>query len=71
MLRTQFPNTTLLTIAHRLNTIIDYDVIIVMENGRVAEIGSPRDLLNSSGIFTSMVNATGPESAAQLRLMAK
>lgn len=71
MLRTQFPNTTLLTIAHRLNTIIDYDVIIVMENGRVAEMGSPRDLLNSSGIFTSMVNATGPESAAQLRLMAK
>ena len=71
MIRSQFPNTTLLTIAHRLNTIIDYDVVIVMENGRVAEMGSPKELLSSAGIFTDMVNATGPESAAQLRLMAK
>ena len=71
MLRTQFPNTTLLTIAHRLNTIIDYDVIIVLDKGRVAEMGSPRDLLSSPGIFTDMVNATGVESAAQLKLLAK
>jgi len=69
MLRSAFPDTTLLTIAHRLDTIIDYDVVIVMENGRVAEMGSPRDLLSSSGIFTDMVNATGPESAAQLKLL--
>ena len=71
MLRSQFPETTLLTIAHRLDTIIDYDVIIVMENGRVAEMGSARDLLSSSGIFSDMVNATGLESAAQLNLLAK
>jgi len=30
MLRSQFPNTTLLTIAHRLNTIIDYDVVLLL-----------------------------------------
>lgn len=71
MLRSQFPNTTLLTIAHRLNTIIDYDVVIVMDNGKVAEMGSPRELLELNGLFADMVNATGPESAAQLRLMAK
>ena len=71
MLRSQFPNTTLVTIAHRLNTIIDYDVVIAMENGRVAEMGSPKELLSSAGIFTDMVNATGPESAAQLKLLAK
>ena len=72
MLRSQFPDTTLLTIeiAHRLDTIIDYDVVIVMENGRVAEMGSPRDLLSSCGIFTDMVNATGPDSVAQLNLLA-
>jgi len=70
MLRSQFSDTTLLTIAHRLDTIIDYDVVIVMENGRVAEMGSPRDLLSSCGIFTDMVNATGPDSAAQLKLLA-
>ena len=70
MLRSQFSDTTLLTIAHRLDTIIDYDVVIVMENGRVAEMGSPRDLLSSCGIFTDMDNATGPDSAAQLKLLA-
>lgn len=70
MLRSQFPDTTLLTIeiAHRLDTIIDYDVVIVMENGRVAEMGSPRDLLSSCGIFTNMDNATGPDSAEVDRL---
>ncbi|EJK49638.1 hypothetical protein THAOC_31466, partial [Thalassiosira oceanica] len=72
MIRSQFPNTTLLTIAHRLITIIDYDRVIVMDKGRVAEEGSPRELLmDEDGIFTAMVNATGPDSAAQLRRMAK
>merc|ERR1712087_354097 len=68
MLRSQFPDTTLLTVAHRLNTIIDYDVILVMDKGRVAEFGSPRELLeDETGIFTGLVNATGPEMAARLK----
>jgi len=72
MLRSRFSDTTLLTIAHRLNTIIDYDTVIVMDKGKVAEINSPRVLLSKEdGIFTAMVNATGPESSAQLKLMAK
>ncbi|KAL7542622.1 hypothetical protein ACHAXR_012333 [Thalassiosira sp. AJA248-18] len=72
MLRSQFPDTTLLTIAHRLNTIIDYDTVIVMDRGRVAEFGSPRKLLkDETGIFTGLVNATGPESASQLKMLAK
>jgi len=71
MLRSQFPNTTLLTIAHRLNTIIDYDVVIVMDKGKVAEIGSPKELLSLNGLFAGMVDATGPDLAAQLNLLAK
>ena len=71
MLRSQFPDTTLLTIAHRLNTIIDYDVVIVMDKGKAAEIGSPKDLLKMNGLFASMVNATGPEVAAELKRLAK
>lgn len=72
MLRSQFPNTTLLTIAHRLNTIIDYDVVLVLDNGKVAEIGSPKNLLkNANGIFTALVDANGAEAAAELRMLAK
>ena len=71
ILRTHFVNTTLLTIAHRLNTIIDYDIVIVMNEGKVAEIGTPKALLRQNGVFADMVNATGPESAAQLKQLAK
>ena len=72
MLRTRFPNTTLLTIAHRLNTIMDYDYVLVMDAGRAAEFGSPAELLSNDGggIFAELVDATGPESSKALRALA-
>ena len=70
MLRTRFTGTTLLTIAHRLETIMDYDKILVMENGKAAEFGTPSDLIENNGIFTELVNATG-EGATVLIAMAK
>ncbi|SPJ82596.1 related to ATP-binding cassette (ABC) transporter [Fusarium torulosum] len=50
---------TLVTIAHRLRTIIDYDTVVVMSAGRVLEYGSPRDLYNSRGQFYDMVYHSG------------
>lgn len=71
MLRTRFADTTLITVAHRLNTIMDYDIVLVMENGLAAEFGTPADLLaRDYGVFSGLVNATGPESARALRSMA-
>ncbi|EQL02135.1 ABC transporter, transmembrane domain, type 1 [Ophiocordyceps sinensis CO18] len=52
---------TLVTIAHRLRTIIDYDVVVVMSAGRVLEHGSPRDLYDAKGQFHDMVCHSGEE----------
>ncbi|KAH6958804.1 P-loop containing nucleoside triphosphate hydrolase protein [Fusarium avenaceum] len=50
---------TLVTIAHRLRTIIDYDTVVVMSAGRVLEYGSPRDLYNNRGQFYDMIYHSG------------
>jgi len=70
MIRSRFRDTTLLTIAHRLNTIMDYDVVLVMDKGRVGEFGTPKELLNDeTGLFSSLVDSTGKESSLALREM--
>ncbi|KAI5463185.1 P-loop containing nucleoside triphosphate hydrolase protein [Mariannaea sp. PMI_226] len=50
---------TLVTIAHRLRTIIDYDTVVVMSAGRVIECGPPRDLFHARGQFYDMVYHSG------------
>ncbi|KAK8805917.1 hypothetical protein WA158_002573 [Blastocystis sp. Blastoise] len=58
MIRKQFINCTVLTIAHRLNTIMDSDRVCVMDQGIVAEFDTPLNLLNNSNsIFSGMVVA--------------
>uniref|UniRef100_A0A336K3I0 CSON002942 protein n=1 Tax=Culicoides sonorensis TaxID=179676 RepID=A0A336K3I0_CULSO len=61
-IRSKFANCTVLTIAHRLNTIMDSDKIIVMDEGRCLEFGSPYELLttdNGPKIFQSMARQVG------------
>nr|P21441.2 RecName: Full=Multidrug resistance protein; AltName: Full=P-glycoprotein [Leishmania tarentolae]CAA35038.1 unnamed protein product [Leishmania tarentolae] len=51
---------TVITIAHRLHTVAQYDKIIVMDHGVVAEMGSPRELvMNHQSMFHSMVESLG------------
>ena len=59
VLKEKFTDTTVITIAHRLNTIADYDQIIVMSRGRVKEIGTPYELIEKKGTFAEMVEHTG------------
>jgi ABC-type multidrug transport system fused ATPase/permease subunit len=69
MLRTRFKDTTLLTVAHRLHTIMDNDLVLVMDAGHAVEFGSPKELLEKKGIFSELVDATGPEGSKALRAM--
>ncbi|BES88771.1 Multidrug resistance-associated protein [Nesidiocoris tenuis] len=66
-IRKRFAHCTVITIAHRLNTIMDCDRIIVMDAGRAVEMDTPHNLLqNEDGYFYSLVQETGPQMAARL-----
>ncbi|KAK3092515.1 hypothetical protein FSP39_003868 [Pinctada imbricata] len=57
-IRTEFCDSTVLTIAHRINTVLDSDRVLVMREGKVAELDSPSALLqNSKSMFYKLVNS--------------
>ncbi|XP_058815254.1 multidrug resistance-associated protein 1 isoform X1 [Topomyia yanbarensis] len=59
-IRTEFKDCTVLTIAHRLNTIMDSDKVIVLDKGNIVEYAAPNDLLQSkSSAFYSMAKDAG------------
>ncbi|CAC5413633.1 ABC transporter C family member 5,Canalicular multispecific organic anion transporter 1,Multidrug resistance-associated protein 6,Putative uncharacterized protein YKR104W,ABC transporter C family member 8,Multidrug resistance-associated protein 1,Cystic fibrosis transmembrane conductance regulator,ABC transporter C family member 12,ABC transporter C family member 14,Canalicular multispecific organic anion transporter 2,ABC transporter C family member 7,Putative ABC transporter C family member 15,ATP-bindin len=54
-IRTQFADCTVLSIAHRINTIMDYDRILVMDQGCIAQFDTPSSLLTDKrGVFFSL-----------------
>ena len=69
-IKKNFKETTVITIAHRLNTIADYDKVIVMSRGRIIEMGSPWELLQKNKHFAEMVECTG-KNAKMIRKIAK
>lgn len=71
-IRKKFKTCTVLTIAHRLNTIMDSDKVLVMDHGRVLEFDHPYILLqNEQSHFSSMVQQTGNLMTEQLKQCAK
>uniref|UniRef100_A0A7M4EP79 ABC-type glutathione-S-conjugate transporter n=1 Tax=Crocodylus porosus TaxID=8502 RepID=A0A7M4EP79_CROPO len=59
MIRTQFKECTVLTIAHRVNTILDCNRILVLENGQIAEFDTPEKLMAQKGLFYRLVEESG------------
>jgi ABC-type multidrug transport system fused ATPase/permease subunit len=54
-----FSNRTILTIAHRINTIIDSDRIVVLDKGEVAGFDTPVALIRRRGLFYKLVKEAG------------
>ncbi len=58
VVRSAFKDFTILTIAHRIDTILDSDRIMVLDQGRLIEWDSPDKLLaNEDSVFSSLVKA--------------
>ena len=56
VMRTEFKNSTCVIVAHRINTIMDSDYILVMNDGRAVEFNTPRQLLRDGGFFKDLVD---------------
>lgn len=54
-----FKDRTIITIAHRINTILDSDRIVVLDHGRVAEFDTPSELVKQKGLFYELVREAG------------
>ncbi|XP_058803038.1 ATP-binding cassette sub-family C member 4 isoform X2 [Phymastichus coffea] len=71
-IRNKFKDCTVLTIAHRLNTIMDSDRVLVMDHGQAVEFGHPHVLLQDKvGHLSRMVQQTGNVMTQNLRMIAK
>ncbi|XP_062453690.1 multidrug resistance-associated protein 1-like isoform X2 [Rhea pennata] len=58
-IRREFYNCTILTIAHRLHTILDSERVLVLDTGRILEFDTPHNLLQQKGAFSEMVAEAG------------
>ncbi|KAJ5206864.1 ABC multidrug transporter [Penicillium cf. griseofulvum] len=62
VLRERFPEHTVVCIAHRLKTILDYDQVIVLDEGSIVECGNPVTLASQPSRFADLLRATGDYS---------
>ncbi|XP_054838697.1 ATP-binding cassette sub-family C member 2 isoform X2 [Eublepharis macularius] len=58
-IRSEFASCTVLTIAHRLHTIMDSHRVMVLQAGKIVEFNSPEQLLQEDGIFADMAKDAG------------
>jgi ABC-type multidrug transport system fused ATPase/permease subunit len=56
-----FSNRTIITVAHRLNTILDSDRVVVLDKGEVVEFDSPAELVKKQGVFFGLMKQAGLE----------
>lgn len=69
-IREKFASSTILTIAHRIQTIMDSDRILVLQDGIIEEFDEPYKLLkNINGVFYNMIKMTGEEMVKRMHII--
>ncbi|KAK5111394.1 hypothetical protein LTR85_012168 [Meristemomyces frigidus] len=58
VLRAQFRNKTMITVSHNLRSAMESDRVVVLDKGKVMEVGAPKDLITQGGLFSVMVAAS-------------
>ncbi|XP_047577990.1 multidrug resistance-associated protein 1-like isoform X2 [Lutra lutra] len=58
-IRKEFSDCTILTIAHRLHSILDSDRVLVLDSGRITEFETPQNLICQKGLFFEMLTEAG------------
>ncbi|KAJ5616869.1 ABC transporter integral membrane type 1 [Penicillium hordei] len=54
VIRQEFQNCTIIMVAHRVHTMLDFDRVVVLDSGRIIEEGHPSELLANQGVFSSL-----------------
>jgi len=68
VIRERFADKTVLTIAHRINTVLDSDRILVLGEGRVVEFDTPQNLLkNEVSLFAKLFKESGKSKPNDFR----
>lgn len=61
LLRSEFRDQTIISVVHKLQSVLDFDRVILLENGRVVESGKPSELLSTPGsAFLALYESLGP-----------
>ena len=63
IIREKFSNHTILAVAHKLDTILDYDKVVVLDAGRVIECDDPYTLLTRDSAFNKLYTSSLVEEA--------
>ncbi|KAM5281161.1 ATP-binding cassette sub-family C member 2-like [Ctenodactylus gundi] len=69
-IRKEFSDCTILTIAHRLHSVIDSDRVLVLDSGRIIEFESPQNLIHRKGSFFKMTTEAGITQTLETNIFA-